>query len=339
MKNLLLLSLVFSTTAAIAASPDSANFYFDKGMVEKEARRFLVSHENFTKAIVFQPTFKEAYLQDAYVALEMRKTDLAMQQFTKVLELQPGNAEAIKQLADLHFSYRHFDKAIELAKQCSSCEFANRQIGLSYYQLEDYTQAIKYLTMAVAKNPQDAEATYTLGRTYLDMEEYKKAVPFYEKAVALNPAKNMWSYELGLLNYNNEDYKNAVKYFDIAEANGYKGMNDFKENKGFALLYAGEYDKGEAMVKEVWSRKQGNTTLLREMAEILYQQKQYDRSLAYCQQLMEANPKDGKALYQAGLCFLKKNQKEKGQQMCDDAIKMDPSLAGKRTKQEMPGGF
>ena len=60
----------------------------------------------------------------------------------------------------------------------------------------------------------------------------------------------------------------------------------------------------------------------------------YDKSLDYCQQLMTLDDKDGKALYQAGLCFIKKGSKEKGQNMCDAAIKMDPSLSGLRTKQD-----
>lgn len=35
---------------------------------------------------------------------------------------------------------------------------------------------------------------------------------------------------------------------------------------------------------------------------------------------------DGKALYQAGQCFIKKGEKDRGQAMCDKAIELDPSL-------------
>jgi tetratricopeptide (TPR) repeat protein len=83
--------------------------------------------------------------------------------------------------------------------------------------------------------------------------------------------------------------------------------------------------------------KPNNKTLIRDMAEIFYGQKQYDKSLLYCQMLMELDPNDGKALYQAGLNFQKKGQKDRGQQMCDKAIEMDPSLNSLRTKKEMVG--
>ncbi len=173
----------------------------------------------------------------------------------------------------------------------------------------------------------------------MDIEDYKKAVPFYTSAIKLAPEKNVWSYELGLLYYNIGDYKNAGKYFESAVENGYTANNDFKENMGFAYLYAGNYEKGENMILDVWKKKPGNTQLIREMADVMYQQKQYDLSLKYCQMLMEKNDKDGKALYQAGLNFIKKGEKDRGQQMCDKAIEIDPTLAGLRSKKEMPGGM
>ena len=58
----------------------------------------------------------------------------------------------------------------------------------------------------------------------------------------------------------------------------------------------------------------------------------YDKSLEFCQKLMELDLKDGRALYQAGLCFQQKGDKERGAQMCDKAIELDPSLRGLKTK-------
>ena len=46
---------------------------------------------------------------------------------------------------------------------------------------------------------------------------------------------------------------------------------------------------------------------------------------------------DGKALYQAGLVFQKKGDKNRGQAMCDKAIAMDPTLDNLRKKKEISG--
>jgi tetratricopeptide (TPR) repeat protein len=338
MKNLFVAAGLLLSIPTFAGTSDSSVYYFNKGIEEKNNKRWLVAHQAFERAIQFDAQNAEAYLENAAVLMEMRKTDKAKENYTRLHDLQPGNKVAIKELTELYFSYRQYDKAIEFARKCTDCSNSNRIIGMSYYQQEDYAAAEKALAAALKQNPADAEATYTMARNYLDMEAYKQAVPWYEKAIAMEGAKSSWMYELALLYYNNNDYKNAVNAFNKAAAGGYEQKNDFNENLGYASLYAGDYDKGEELLLGILKRKPNNTTLLRDMAEIFYQQKQYDRSLGYCQKLMELDPKDGKALYQAGLCFQKKGQKDRGQQMCDKAIEIDPSLDKLRKKKEMPGG-
>ncbi len=337
MKTLPILLLICFNTKATAFNSDSARFYFNIGKKEKNDKRFLVASQAFDKAIKFDPSFTEAYMENGYVNLEMKKTNAAITNFTKVHEQEPGNKVAISELMGLYYNYRQFNKATEFANKCKDCKGAQRIVGMSFYKQEDYPAAEKALLSALVQFPGDAEATYTLARTYLDMQEYKKAVPYYEKAVRMDDTKNVWMYELGLLYFNLTNYKEAVAYMQKAAEKGYAQGNDFNENLGYAMLYSGEYDNGEKLLVGIWSRKPGNIDLIRDMSEVLYQQKQYDRSLVYCKKIMEIDPKDAKALYQAGLNFLKKGEKDRGQQMCDNAIKMDPSLASLRRENKMPG--
>ena len=338
MKNFILCILILTSATVVAqTTTDSAAIYLKKGKSEASEKKWLLATQHFDKAIQFDPQSAEAYLANAIALTEMRKITKAKENYEKLHQLQPKQPDAIKALMEINYNYRRFDDAISFANKCINCPQANRIIGMSHYQQEDYAAAEKYLMIAVKNDQQDAEATYTLARTYLDMEEYKKALPWFEKAAQLPAAKNSWIYELGLLYYNNNDYKNAVVAFEKAAANGYETKNDFNENLGFASLYSGQYEKGEKLLSAVLKRKPNNKTLMRDMAEIYYGQKQFDKSLEYCQMLMELDPNDGKALYQAGLNFQKKGQKDRGQQMCDKAIEMDPSLNSLRTKKEMVG--
>lgn len=336
---ILITSFILLASAPLMAqsNADSAALYFKKGQAESAERRWLTANQHFEKAIEFDAQMADAYLANATALKEMRKITKAKENYEKLHAIQPQHPEAIRELMEFNYNYRRFDDAIAFANLCKSCTSASRIIGMSYYHQEDYASAEKFLMDALKKDPQDAEATYTLARTYLDMEEYKKAVPWYEKAVNLPTAKNSWMYELGLLYYTNNDYKNAVVSFEKAAAAGYETKNDFNENLGFASLYSGQYEKGEKLLTDVLKRKPNNKTLMRDMAEIYYGQKQYDKSLEYCQMLMQLDPNDGKALYQAGLNFQKKGEKDRGQQMCDKAIEMDPSLASLRKKKEIVG--
>ncbi len=338
MKNILALLLVLVSGTAFTQSKDSASYYFEKGIEEKNARRFQVASAHFETAIKLNPKYTQAYIENGFVNKEMRRTDAAKTQFTKAYELDNSNDIAIAELMNLYFSYRQFQNAIDFAMKCKTCPDRERIIAMSYFNMEDYGKAEKGLLSMVTKNPKDAEATYTLARTYLEMGLEGKGIPYYVKAVELDNTKAKWHFELGLLYYNNDNYKNAVISFNKAAENGYNRSNDFNENLGFSYLYSGDFDKGEDLLTQIISRKPGDKELLRDIALAFYDRKMYDKCLGYCQRLMEMDTKDGKALYQAGLCFQKKGEKDRGQQMCDKAIEIDPTLAGLRTKKGDFGG-
>lgn len=337
MKSLLNMIVFCAITSAQSQNPDSSGFYFRKAMTEKSQHLFLVAARDFDKAISFDPTNTDAMLQNGYTHLEMKSMEKAMNYFLNVHSLEPENKLVNKELMELYYCFHQYAKAIEFAEASPDCLNSKRILGLCYYQTEDYAQAEKYLAAALVKDPSDAEVTYTMGRNYLDMEEYHKAVPFYEKAIKLNESRSTWIYELGLLYYNLEDYKNALGSFKNAADHGYAQSNDFKENLGFASLYSGEDEAGEQLLLATWKRKPANKDILRDMAEIFYKRKKYDKSLEYCQKLMEIDMKDGKALYQAGLCFQKKGEKDRGEKMCDKAIELDPTLEPLRRKKETVG--
>ena len=269
----------------------------------------------------------------------MRKITEAQGNFNKAYELDPKNKEAISQLTTLTFDNRQFQKAIDFAQKCSSCENASRVLGMSYYNLEDYGKAEKYLKEALAKNDKDAEAAYTLGRTYLELEDEQSAIAQFQKAVESEPTRSQWLYELGLIYYNQNDFKNSLKYFDLAAANGYNKTNDFYENYGFAQVYSGDSENGIKTLNILMERKPNNKELLNNIAHALYDTKKYNEALDYFTKILNLNPNDATTLYMAGMTFQKLGQKEKGQKICDHAIAMDPSLSRYRQKNEMPQGL
>ncbi|MBL0056738.1 MAG: tetratricopeptide repeat protein [Chitinophagaceae bacterium] len=337
MKNLLTILFLTFSAGTYAQNADSAIAFYNKGLAEKAAKRWLVASGLFDKAVKENPAYIAAWLENGSVNLEMRKTDIAMRHFLKVYELDPNNGVAIRELMDLYFSYKRYKDAINFAQLCKNCIEANKVIAISYFKQEDYNNAERMLLKLVKQFPADADIQYTLGRTYMEMELETKAIPYYEKAVELNPAKKDWLFELGILYYNNNKFKNAVVYLNKAAEAGFVQSMDFKENLGYAYLYAGETEKGETLLMSILDKRRGSRDIMRDLALTFYNMGNYDKALEYCQKLMELDMKDSKALYQAGLCFIKKGQKERGQQMCDKAIEMDPSLNALRQKQMQVG--
>jgi tetratricopeptide (TPR) repeat protein len=340
MKNLIIFIIAcFVSQSSFSQNADSSTFYFNKGVKENDARLYAVASKDFEKAIAFNPKYTDAYIANGKANLSMRKITDAQKNFDKAYELDPQNAEAISQLTTLSFDNHQFQKAIDFAQKCNACENTPRVLGMSYYYLEDYGKAEKYLKDAIAKNDKDAEAYYNLGRTYLELENNKSAILQYQKAVELDPTKSQWQYELGLLYYNQNDFKNSLKYFDLAAQNGYFKGNDFYENYGFAQLYSGDSENGIKTLNIVMEHKPNNKELLNNIAHAFYDTKKYNEALDYFTKILNLDHKDATTLYMAGMTFQKLGQKEKGQKLCDQAIAMDPSLSRYRQKNEMPQGL
>jgi len=328
-----MLSLIISVLTYLnvgAQATDSALFYFEKGMSEKSARRYLVASKHFDKAIGFNSKFMQAFIENGKVNLEMRKVDAALVNFTRANLLEPDNAEAIKQLSGLYFNNRQFQKAMELAQKCNSCPEADKIIAMSNYHLGDYGKAVVQLEKVLANSPSDAAVCYALAASYLELDQEKTAIAYYKRAIALDTLKINWVYELGLLYYNQAQYADAVHYFEKAANGGYPKSNEYYENLGFAYLFTNDIEKGMENLSTVLARKPNNVTLLTDIGQAMYQAKRYDDALVYFQKAIDLNPKDARSLYMTGIIFLKKGQKEKGQAMCDKAISIDPTLAEKR---------
>ena len=315
------------------AQSDSASFHFNLGKEYKKAGLFPLASREFQKSIVFNEKYAPAYYENGLVQLEMHQLNNARTNFKKAYELDPSNADNIEKLMQLSYDYRQFSFARQLSLQCKNCKESKKIMAMCDFQTENYAMAIKELTPLTDQYPDDANLLYMVARSYLELEDYKMALLNYKKVIQMSGAKNSWMYELGLICYNAEDFPNAIKYFELAASNGYNSKtSDFIENIGYAYLFGGQFEKGEQILLELIQKTPGGTNIIRDLSNISFKQKRYDKSLLYCQQLLELDGKDAKALYQAGLCFLRMGQKDKGENMCNKAIEMDSSLMSLRSK-------
>jgi tetratricopeptide (TPR) repeat protein len=111
------------------------------------------------------------------------------------------------------------------------------------------------------------------------------------------------------------------------------------ENLSIAYLNTGETDKGLELLKEMLQRRPSDQHILEMLAEACYDAKRWDEAISYWDQLLALDKQNASALYMIGMSHQKKGAKAKGQALCDKAIQMDPSLAGKKQARQLPGGL
>lgn len=335
MKTLLSFILLLSAAATFAQS-DSSDVYYQKGLTEKNNRRFLVALDYLQKAIAFKADNIDAQLAFGQTAVELRRYEPAKTAFLKVLELKKDDPVAIENLATLYFFTRKWKEAITYGKKMQELKVgknANYLIGRSLYEMEDYGQMMPYFTAAAKEDPANAEIPYLIGRSYVDMSNYKMAAPYLEQAVKMDTTKPRWAYECAL-NYDaipNEQM--AIRYYLLAADRGYKTDNDYYENLANAYIAAGQAKEGIELMKKLLEKKPADLELLYNLGEAYYKTSKYQDAIDTWDKILGYDKQNAHALYMIGLAYQKKGDKEKGQQLCDVAIKMDPSLSNLKQKQ------
>lgn len=323
-----------------SAGVDSAEYFLQKGLLEKQNGRRLESLKNFEKAARYDGNSKVITTELASAYLDLRRYSHARETYKKLIQLGEETAVNYNQLMTLSFQLKQNDDVLLYADKLKKLDPTAKvyfYIGKVNYDMDNYGDAIKFLNEAAKENPENAEVPYMIAHSYADMMNYKLAIPYFQKAIALDPSKNYWVYELGLICYAMHDDKNALKYILEAGEKGYKKDNDYLENLGIAYLNVGNLEQGVAMLVEILKRKPSDLNILNMVAEAYYYKGKYQQAIDYWDQVLTYDKTSATSLYMIGMAYQKKGEKDKGMALCDKAIEMDPNLAGHKQKKMMAG--
>jgi tetratricopeptide (TPR) repeat protein len=86
-------------------------------------------------------------------------------------------------------------------------------------------------------------------------------------------------------------------------------------------------------------RKPTDQELLYNIGDAFYHSGKYQEAIDHWDQILALDKKNANALYMIGMAYQKKGDKQKGEQLCNQAIAMDPNLKELRQERKMPGGM
>lgn len=330
-----LVQLLPHSVKAVSFTPnrDSASYFFNLGKEEEAARKFSNAWRYYEKATNYDPSNVEAYVSVANVCLKMNKMAPAIKALEEVNKVRPADNEVLWRLTQLYFTYSQWDKVIEYApkvhQQMPEIKGTAFMLGKAYFHNQNYGKGLQYLQTAIKEEPGNAEAFYLMGHMYAKMSNYKPAIPYYEQALALDTVTSYHQrmYEFALVLSTASEFDASIKWFKKAIESGYKPRDDFYMNMANTLADAKKTDEAIAMMEEILSRKPMDLELMTALADINYHSGRYKQAISYWDKIWSYDEKNGRPLYQIGLCYLKLGDKENGQKLCDQAIAMDPSLA------------
>ncbi|MEO6316167.1 MAG: tetratricopeptide repeat protein [Chitinophagaceae bacterium] len=335
MKNPLLILILSLPVSAFSQNADSAAFYVKKGMEAQQGRLYLVAAQQYKKAIQFDAVNMDAQRGLGSVSMEMRRYPDAITAYSEVVKKLPEDPTATENLTNLYFSSRKWNEAIVAAKKMQQLKIgknADYIIGKSYAELEDYGQSLTYLQAAAKQDSTNADIPYTIGRGFVEMSNYRNAAPYFVKAITLDTTKPRWVYECALNYAAIPDDKTAIRYYLLAAERGYRTDNDYIENLSISYEGTGQLEKCIELLTKVLEKKPADMSLLNSIAQLYYKTGKYQAAIDNWDKILGYDKQNAKALYMIGMAYQKKGEKDKGMQLCDQAIKMDPTLASLKEK-------
>ncbi|HSB93456.1 MAG TPA: tetratricopeptide repeat protein [Flavitalea sp.] len=316
---------------------DSARYYLKKGSEEKSGRRFRSAELSFIAGLRFAPDNKEMLGLLAETYKEQFKYNDAREIYLKIARTAPGDAAVLHNLAAISFNMHKWNDAIQYAAKLPADSTSAYITGRSQYELENYAEAVKSLTAAEKAGSRNAEVPYYLARAYMDQSNYKQSAAAFERAIAIDSSRANWVYETSLAFYAIPDYNKSLQYMLLAGARGFSRSSDYLENLANVYVRTNQPPEAIKLFKEILAKKPGDQEILYELAQSYYQTKQYDDAIANWDKVLAIDPANAKAMYMTGLSYQKKGDMARGTQLCEQAIKLDPSL--KNLRQEKKGEF
>lgn len=195
-------------------------FLFGDGMLEEAVAEF-------EKALSLGPKNITTYRNLARAYLRLNRADEAIKLWQKGIEKNPQNADMYFGLASLYFRVGELNEAIEklnIAIDIVKNEFDispliqyYKTLGLIYYKLERYEEAMKTAEDVINMDTRDSEAYYLMGRCFEAIESDSTKMLFaFKKAIEYSPGEFRYKKKLSDIYELYGLYDKAIEIWKVA---------------------------------------------------------------------------------------------------------------------------
>ncbi len=153
--------------------------------------------------------------------------EMARDYFTRGLELFPvygwghyqyGRFLYYSIVLEEDFQEKALQEALEQYKICKQ-NFDNidihKEMGITYYYLEEYEKAKEYLYNHLKLVAGDVTTLQMLGHCHFEVEEFEDAIEYYSRSLELKEDANIYNY-IGVAYSHMRDFENALEPFERA---------------------------------------------------------------------------------------------------------------------------
>lgn len=248
-------------------------------------------------------------------------------------EKDPGSIEILTGLARCYYELRRDDEALVLYKlaiaQIPAVWEAQYYLGRIHLENGRYAQAVEPLDNALKLKPEDPDTISSLGVALSKSGRSADAIAYLTRITALKRYIKEDFYYLG------EAYANDQQWLKAAEA--FKDGADLRgtDPNGYfywatMLFNAGKLEEaleGYTKARSV-DQSASHAGIFRYLAEIYRLREMPAKALGHYQSLLQREPNDAEALFQAGYISFKLDQLDQAKEYFRKLTAVDPKHAG-----------
>jgi tetratricopeptide (TPR) repeat protein len=329
----LFLSLHLSSFAQASLAFESNQIHFNQGKEYFDAQNYVAAREEFTNFLSRQA--------------DATKNDVITAEFYQVLCSLYLNQPEIEVLG-YHFNLKHPDSP--------HSNLLFRKIGLYFYDVANYTKAIRYLENSSLGN---VEARYKLGVAYFETKEMEKALALFNEVKTDPDEEYAFSaaYYAGVIQYQQKNFLEAIADFKKSNGNSkyrkdlpywlissYQQTAQWDELLKYAEPIIASYPDLALLVAEVQFKKGQYAKAAKSFTDYLkdhkndaaayrkgfslYSIEKYDDAIQSVAGLLKEDSLGQKAYYLQGLALLKMGKKSEAAASFTKvgSLDQDPSL-------------
>jgi tetratricopeptide (TPR) repeat protein len=300
--------------------------YYNKGY-------YLLSKETFEEALNNTSENSELLRGLGYALYKLGEFDLAIKNFKQSLALNASLApvgEYVTIPGTIASYYINSD--------------AQSSLAWSYYNKNNYEEAIEAFQESIRKHPQWIDAHDGLGWALFMKKDYHSAKKAFKEALAIDPsyadalngltAINQAEFgktDLGWSYYYRGDYLSALQQFEYDLSLDKSSLSkdkvlSLRTGIGWSQLSLGKLNKAEQEFRDILKTNTTNADALLGLGTVLYQRENFSEASEILRQVIDRQPENYNGLASLAWCYYKTKDYTRATETFQKAIKVNPYL-------------
>ncbi len=303
----------------IRASMELAYYYYQKGK-KKDAEDMLVK-----LGLRSQNEF-EAIVVVIQLYVDQKKYDDALIIINGMLKGLPDSPDLNHLGGVAHYGLKNNDRALahfeKVTPESRFFQDAVVHVAFIYQEQKKNAAAVKFLTSAIEKDPDNPDFKYYLGTFYEELEDYENAALLINQAIEIEPDNPRYYFRLGVV-YDKWNKKEAsmeamrtVISLDPKHANALNYLGYTYADLGLNL------DEAERLIKEALKYKPNDGYITDSLGWVYYKKGEFDKALKYLKKAIEMVPDDPIMLEHMGDAYLKLDDKPNALKFYQKSLKI-----------------